>query len=76
MPSRAKACPECGSCPETGWSEAARYDSLDLPDREFDYEDFVAREFGSGRAKPRGLAWGWWGVAIVTLLGFLYFVLR
>lgn len=32
VPARAKACPECGSDQETGWSEAAGYLHL-LPDR-------------------------------------------
>jgi len=27
----ALACPQCGSDDETGWSEAAEYDDLDLP---------------------------------------------
>ena len=52
------------------------YDGLDLPDDEFDYDEFVAREFG-GQASPvsgngRSL-WFWVGVvlAIIFALGFL-----
>ncbi len=52
LPEGAVACPECGSCEETGWSERARYDSLgvDYDADEFNYEEFVENEFG--KAKP------------------------
>ncbi|MDB6021836.1 MAG: hypothetical protein JWQ04_1693, partial [Pedosphaera sp.] len=43
LPPKAKACPECGSDDETGWSEAAAADGLGLPDEKFNYDDFVAR---------------------------------
>ena len=46
VPPKAKACPECGADEQTGWSEAARTAGLDLPDENFDYDDFVKREFG------------------------------
>ena len=52
VPPGAKACPECGSDEKTGWSEAAHYDNLDLPDENFDYEDFVKREFGGEQPSP------------------------
>lgn len=48
VPRTARACPECGSDYETGWNEeATAADGLDLPDSEFDYDDFVRREFGA-----------------------------
>lgn len=31
---KAKACPECGSDENTGWSEDTMYDALDLPEVE------------------------------------------
>jgi RNA polymerase subunit RPABC4/transcription elongation factor Spt4 len=74
VPPNAKACPECGSDERTGWSEEARTAGLDLPDEEFNYEDFAEREFGSaGRAKPRGLSWFWWVVALAVAGAFLAF---
>ena len=73
VPSKAKACPECGSDEQTGWSEAAQSGSLDLPDEEFDYNDFVKREFGGKHPVPRGIHWFWWVVAIVVL-GVILFV--
>ncbi len=68
----AKACAECGSCEETGWSEEAAASSLDLPVEEFDYDDFTKREFGGRTPKPRGIAWFWWLVAVVILLAALF----
>ena len=44
VPRRAKACPECGSDESTGWSDHAQAQSLDLPDDEFNYDEFVERE--------------------------------
>jgi len=34
VPARAKACPECGACSETGWNEETAYDGLELPPSE------------------------------------------
>jgi uncharacterized membrane protein YvbJ len=71
VPPRAKACPGCGSDEETGWSEQARYDALDLPDENFDYQEFTNREFGSRKSIPRGIHGFWWLVAVVLVLGLL-----
>lgn len=74
VPENASACPECGSDEQTGWSEQARYDALDLPNQEFDYGDFVAREFGAGRARSPHRAWVWWvavGLMLAALLGWV-----
>lgn len=53
VPRKARACPECGACEKTGWSEAADSDGLDLPEASFDYEDFVKREF-EDEGRPAG----------------------
>ena len=50
-----KACPECGSDEQTGWSEESASEGLDLPEEKFDYDDFVQREFGKKGPVPRGL---------------------
>ena len=44
VPTRAKSCPECGADERTGWSDEAKYQSLDLPDDSFDYGEYVERE--------------------------------
>lgn len=32
VPRKAKACPECGACEKSGWSEDQYLDGLDLPE--------------------------------------------
>jgi predicted nucleic acid-binding Zn ribbon protein len=76
LPPGALACPECGSCEETGWSEEAESQIPGLPDDKFDYEEFVKREFEPERAKPRGLTWFWWVMGIIVVVVFLMLVLR
>jgi len=76
VPPSARACPECGADEETGWSEEASGDGLDLPEEKFDYDDFVKREFGSKKPVPHGVPLFWWVVALVLLLAFLLFWLR
>lgn len=74
VPPAAVACPACGSDEETGWSERARYDALDLPDQDFDYQEFAAREFGGTPQPGRRRSWIWWiavGLMLAALLGFI-----
>ena len=71
VPPNAKACPECGSDEQTGWSEEADTGGLDLPDEEFSYDDFVKKEFGNASPVPHGLHWFWWVVAVLVLLALL-----
>jgi zinc-ribbon domain len=72
VPRNAKACPECGADDNTGWSDDAYASSLGLPDEEFDHDEFVKEEFGSGAGKPRGISWLWWLVALLLVGFFLY----
>ena len=76
VPPKAKACPECGACDQTGWSGQAAYDALDLPDKSFDYGEFVRHEFGGEEPGHKRFPWYWWAAAILALGGFLLFVLR
>ncbi len=71
VPDHARVCPGCGACDETGWSDQARYDSLDLPDDTIDYDEYVKREFGPAERKPRGISWFWWVVAALLVVAFL-----
>jgi zinc-ribbon domain len=68
VPPEASACPECGSCEQTGWSEQARYDRLDLPGQPFDYDDFIREEFGRSRPRLLGLSRFWWIVVVLLVL--------
>ncbi len=76
VPPNAKACPGCGSDANTGWSEAAQRDNLGLPEEKFDYDDFVKREFGGEKIKPRGIHWVWWLVAVLLVVLLLYACFR
>lgn len=70
----ARACPECGSCAETGWSERATEDRLGIPASDFNYEEFTAREFGEGEpeaARGGGISPLWWLVAAGLVVLFL-----
>jgi len=71
VPAGAKACPACGADEKTGWSEEAHVGGLNLPDEEFDYDEFVDREFGKKKVLPHGISWFWWAVAIVLAALFL-----
>ncbi len=74
VPRRARACPECGSDERTGWSDDAHTQSLNLPDDEFNYDEFAQREFGKPKRSPVRLFWT--VVAIVLLLGFFLLLLN
>jgi len=74
VPSGARACPECGSDEETGWSDTAHADRLGLPDEHFDHEAFVAEEFDDRPRAPRRqrfTRWVWGGMVIVIILWYL-----
>jgi len=67
----ASGCRGCGAVKEDGkWIEPDTYDGVGLDDDEFDYDDFVEREFGAGRRAKTGKERFWWMVALITLLAF------
>jgi uncharacterized membrane protein YvbJ len=57
VPEGATACPECGSCEETGWSEHATASRLGIPDDSFDYDRYLREEFGPEPAVPKFRRW-------------------
>lgn len=68
----------CGGCTrkikpalakvKRSWEQDQMYDGLDLPDEDFDYDEFVAREFGHVPHKQLGVKWYWWWVGVVLLV--------
>ncbi len=74
VPHGALACPECGADERSGWAEDV-VDGLDLPEEEFDYEEFVQKEFGR-EVKPEGIGWAWWAAAVAALVAFAAMLLR
>ena len=76
VPNRALACPECGADHNSGWREEAEsYDATGLPEEDFDYKEFVRREFGTA-PRPGTIKTVWWVTAIlviVVLAAFCFF---
>lgn len=69
VPLNARACPECGADERSGWSNDCA-DGLDLPEEEFDYEEFAATEFGGKRLQSR-MHFVWAAVAVLVLIALL-----
>ena len=71
VPRGALACPECGADHDSGWREDAEtYEGLDLPDEDFNYDQFVREEFGSS-IKPAGIKTIWWLTAILIVIALM-----
>jgi hypothetical protein len=59
------------------WEQDKSADGLGLPDDDFDYDDFIAREFGKAAPhRQSGLRWYWWVLALVILIGMIAGVVR
>ena len=65
VPGAALACPECGADHNSGWRDDYA-DGLDLPEDDFDYDEFVRREVSTS-PRPTGIKTIWWITAIVLL---------
>ena len=76
LPGEVAACPECGSCEETGWSERAQYEAMgvDYDAEEFDYEVFVKSEFGEEERRPPAKQWFLGLVAAILAVLFLFLI--
>ncbi len=72
VPSRARACPECGADERSGWNEETAYlDGVDLPENDAPGEEGTpARPSG-----PTGLRWRWWITGILVLAALVAAVL-
>lgn len=57
--------------PKKSWEQDEVYDGLDLPEDEFDYDEFIEREFRGGRRHKPSQGWLWWGVGVVLLIAFV-----
>jgi hypothetical protein len=72
-------CPICSSknkqipAAPKSWKQDKHVEGLDLPDEDFDYDDFVKKEFGRSPHNKIGIKWYWYVVAILIVL---YIVLR
>ncbi|HQZ27021.1 MAG: hypothetical protein KA250_13515 [Verrucomicrobiales bacterium] len=69
-----KGCPKCNPPkrkrfqPEPDpWEREDTSDGISLPDDDFDYEHFLAEEFGGGPKRNRK-QWLWWATAVALLV--------
>ena len=71
VPRGSLACPECGADHNSGWrKDADAYDAVDLPDEDFNYDQFIREEFRSA-PKPAGIKTIWWIAAIILTVLFV-----
>ena len=78
VPRGAVACDDCGACARSGWDlGSATHDGLDLPEDDFDYDDFISREFGESKSRSGGKSrakgavhplWRWVAYLLLALL--------
>ena len=67
-PKRAKSAPAPRE--KKSWEQDEIYDGIDLPlsDEDFDYDDFVAKEFGKSPHNRVGIKPLWWWTAVVLAI--------
>jgi hypothetical protein len=75
-----RGCPQCLSGKGSKWDQDEYLDGVDVPEdqEEFDYNDYIKREFGgrgASRLKPPSIAWKWW-ITGVLLLGAMAWGLK
>lgn len=58
------------------WEQDSAHDGLNLPDEDFDYDEFVAREFGKAPHRALGVKWYWWLLGVVILAAMIAGVLH
>ena len=77
-----KPCPGCAKKRKSpgpaakSWELDSAQDGLDLADDDFDYDEFVSREFGKAPHRELGVKWYWWLLGIVVLGGIIASALR
>jgi len=71
-----RPCPGCakkaGKPKKKSWEQDKSQDGLDLPDSDFDYDAFVAREFGKVPYQALGVKWYWWALAMALLAATIF----
>lgn len=81
VPAGASFCRECGASDESGWDDDEIADALPdayAPDTDFDYDEFISREFPEyAKSTGRPLATRWFTGLVVAIvcIAFLLFVL-
>ena len=73
----ALACPHCGADDNSGWREDAFESDFETDDA-FDYDRFVADEYGTGPGKMArpAFGWFWWIVGVILAIAFAAIIFR
>lgn len=75
VPRKAKACPECGACEKSGWSQDRYLDGLNLPGENLDYGSLATRGSAGGSNQTRSQRF-WMIVAIIVVIAMALLTLR
>jgi hypothetical protein len=75
VPRRAKACPECGACEKSGWSEERYLDGVDLPEESWHTRRALPGKPGHSGSKA-GTQWLLIAVAVLIVIAFVLMTLR
>ena len=69
-------CSKCVKPPKKrerkSWEQDEAYDGIDLPDDEFDYDDFAAKELGEGKSKRTTKEKIFWWAALILIIAFVF----
>jgi hypothetical protein len=72
VPIGPRGCPKCSKPPKLKKRRSPKQgpapDKRSSRSDDFDYQDFVAREFGNKPHRRLGIAWYWWVTALVILV--------
>jgi len=68
------ACPNCSADDKSGWKDDDTHNGLDLPDQDFNYDEFLENEFGTSSAGNK-LHPFWQITGVILLVLFIIGVL-
>lgn len=57
------------------WHQDSSLDGLNLPDEDFDYDEFVKEEFSSEPHEKVGIKFYWWFTALLLVIAFVWLVI-
>ena len=69
-----KPCPGCAKKrkpAKKSWEQDPSADGLGLADDDFDYDEFVSREFGHAPHRKLGVKWYWWLLGVAALAAMI-----
>jgi len=76
VPRRAKACPECGACEKSGWSENRHYDGWDLPGEGYGGDSSYGPRRLGGPSRQTLVQRLWFVIAIIIVIAMAWMTLR